>query len=939
MSFPPPVPSGQPGYRFMPPARLESGVDDLGLRREVLEAAARLHIREYTDPQIKAIPRLLEGRHLLLIAPTGQGKTEAAMLPLFHRLLEDRPAAIALLYITPLRALNRDMLRRMKQFGELLGISVAVRHGDTPQKERNALALHPPTVLITTPETFQLLFTGVRLRRQLANVRYVVVDEIHELAGDDRGAQLAIGLERLVALSGREVQRIGLSATVGSPREVAAFLGGVGRTVDLVEGEVPKETELAVELSRPTAADARVAQALRVQEPLATALRRCRDLVAAHRATLLFVNTRDTAEFLASRLRALGEEPAIGVHHGSLSREVRIQMEEDFKEERLRGLICTSSLELGIDIGTADFVIQFNSPREVARLVQRVGRSGHQVGGRSRGLLLATNEDDFAEACVIARRAAAGELEELRVRENNRAVLVNQVVAMALVAPAQEAQNVFELVTRAHPFRNLKRVDFEDLLRQMAEIRLLWYRDGRIGATGLARTYYFENLSMIPDIKTYRVVDIATRRAIGTLDEWFVADNAKGGSTFVMRGTAWRFVEFREDSLLVEAVQHIGEVPSWVGEDIPVPFDVAQEVGALRGSMDFSPYPTDEYGVNRYREYLGSPGKAPAPTDRRVTLEVGRGLLVLNACFGSRVNETLGQLLSSLLGARLGESIGVQTDPYRIVLQVPRSVTPERILEILKPADPDGLRPLLRVILRNSAYLRWSFLHVAKKFGVIRRDVEWQAVYIPRLLETYENTPLLEEVLDKIFWERMDLPRASEILRRFRDGEIEVAVTPLSDLGRAGLDRGMLIVAPQKADHATLLALRRRLETETAHLVCLNCLLTWRSMPRELPAKIRCLSCDGKMVAALGPFEREKVRLLRKETLSKDEKAEVRRIYTNASLVAAHGRRAVMALVARGVGPDTAARILRGLHGDEEAFLKDVLAAELTYARTKRFWD
>jgi ATP-dependent Lhr-like helicase len=910
---------------------------DLGLRREVLEAATALGIREYTNPQVKAIPRILEGRHVLLVAPTGIGKTEAAILPLFHRLLERTGPGIRCLYITPLRALNRDMFRRLMQFAERLGLRVAVRHGDTPPKERAAMTRDPPDLLITTPETFQLLFTGVRLRRQLEHVRHVVVDEIHELAGDDRGAQLAVALERLASLGG-EFQRIGLSATVGTPREVAGFLGGVGREVEVVEVPVPKGLDLAVEVPTARTEDDRVAEALRVPEIQAAALRRVRAVVAAHRSTLVFVNTRDTAEFLSSRLRAIAEDPPIGVHHGSLSRDTRIQMEEDFKAERLRGLICTSSLELGIDIGSADCVIQFNSPREVARLLQRVGRSGHAIGGTSKGRVIATSEDEFAEACVIARRAAAGEIEALPVRERNRCVVVNQVVAMALVAGSLDAEETHRLLVRAYPFRNLGRPDFEALLRQMAEIRLVWYRDGRIGPSRAARPYYFENLSMIPDVRTYRVQDVATRKVIGTLDEWFVAENAKVGNTFVMRGTAWRFVEFREEVLLVEPVQHIGEVPSWVGEDIPVPFEVAQEVGALRGALDFQRYGGDENGERRYRAYLPS-GRAPVPTDRRLTLEIGKGLLVLNACFGSRVNETLGQLLSSLLGARFGQSVGVHTDPYRVALRVPRSVSPEMVLDILRPADPDGLGPLLRVVLRNSSYLRWAFVFVAKKFGVVRREVDWESVNIQRLLPTYDRTPLVEEILDKVFWERMDIPRTAEVLRRLRDGEIEVVVTTPTGLGMAGLDRGMLLVAPPKADHATLMALKKRLEGETAFLACLSCVHTWRSMVRELPARVRCPNCDGKMVASLGPYEREKSRLLRKESPSKEERAEVRRLYMNASLVSTYGRKAVTALVARGVGPDTAARILRGLHRDEEEFLKDVLAAELTYARTKRFWD
>src|SRR3970040_1861106 len=228
-------------------------VQDLGLDPRIIDAANALGIQEFTEPQLRAIPRIRAGKHVLLVAPTGIGKTEAAILPIFHRLLRENPKRIAALYITPLRALNRAVPPRMPFVAERLGLDVAVRHGDTPPQERARLTRKPPQLLITTPETFQILFTGEKLRAQLANVRWVVVDEIHELANDDRGSQMAVGLERLAALAGREFQRIGLSATVGSPEEVAAFLGGVGRSVETVRVRIPKGIRIAVEWPEPVA--------------------------------------------------------------------------------------------------------------------------------------------------------------------------------------------------------------------------------------------------------------------------------------------------------------------------------------------------------------------------------------------------------------------------------------------------------------------------------------------------------------------------------------------------------------------------------------------------------------------------------------------------------------------------------------------------------------
>jgi len=659
---------------------------------------------------------------------------------------------------------------------------------------------------------------------------------------------------------------------------------------------MPKGMRIRVEMPVPAPADSEMAERLRLQPGQATALRRCYELIKEHQSTLFFVNTRDTAEFLSSRLAAWYEDPTIGVHHGSLSKDVRVQMEDDFKAARLRALVCTSSLELGIDVGGADFVLQYNSPREVSRLVQRIGRSGHGVGEVSDGVILATHEDDVAEAAAIARRALAEEIEDLVVRQDNRSVLANQLVAIAVSERFASLDESYETVRRSWPFRTLKRADFDEVVGQLADLRVLWSRDGRLGRSSNSLPYFFENISMIPDVKTYRVVDISSRRPIGTLDEWFVAENAKLGESFIMRGTAWRFVDFKEDHILVEPVREIGDVPSWVGEDIPVPFEVAQEVGRLRRERELSAYPVNDRGAAKFLEYLASVGDAPLATDTRITIESARDVIIVNACLGSKVNETLAQLISSLVSARFGQSVGVQTDPYRIVLETPRSVNPQQIVEILRPEDPDALEPLLRVILKNSAFLRWAFVYVAKKFGALRRDVEWESVSIPRLLKTFENTPLFEEVLDKVFWERMDIPRTVAVLRKIRAGEIEIAVTRMTPIGRAGLEGGRLLVTPSKADHATLMAVKARLEKESATFLCLNCKRSWRETVRDLPAKIACPSCQALMVAVIAPYEKEKVAKLDFGGSDKESRSKAKRLFTNASLVMAHGKKAVLAL-------------------------------------------
>ena len=386
------------------------------LEPEIRKALAALKIRAPSEAQKQVIPHLLKKEQVLLIAPTGIGKTEAAMLPILDDILKARPdfdesldskpdiertqdsvpAGFYVLYITPLRALNRDMMRRLEWFGKKLGITVGVRHGDTTQYERTKQSKNPPQILITTPETFQIMFTGKNLIGHLKNVRWVVIDEIHEMAQDERGAQLSVGLERLAEIVKRKFIRVGLSATVGSPDEVARFLKGGSSDMKIVNVSREKKMKLTITCPRPNREDIKLSDALRTDPESSARLRRCRELIEKNTSTLIFVNTRNTAEILAARFHLMDEDFPIGVHHGSLSKHIRVQMEEDFKAGLINSLICTSSLELGIDIGAADFTIQYNSPRQASRLIQRIGRAGHTIGADRKSTRLNSSHTDIS---------------------------------------------------------------------------------------------------------------------------------------------------------------------------------------------------------------------------------------------------------------------------------------------------------------------------------------------------------------------------------------------------------------------------------------------------------------------------------------------------------------------------------------------------------------
>jgi ATP-dependent Lhr-like helicase len=434
-----------------------------------------------------------------------------------------------------------------------LGLTVGVRHGDTPSGERRKQALSPPDLLITTPETVQALFMGKRLRQHLKNVRYVIVDEVHDLAGNKRGAQLAVALERLQVYAG-EFQRIGLSATVGNPEEIARFLCGA-RPCSVVQVPVAKHLEISVKY---------VGDDFKHQtEVLSKALKR-------EGSTLVFVNTRVTAEALG---HALFEHGDVEVHHGSLSKEVRIDAEDRFKRAEIRTLICTSSMELGIDIGRVDHVIQFGSPREVARLVQRVGRAGHQLNTISRGTIFATGFDDLLESLVIAKRAKGDEIEPVVLPQNAADVLANQVAAIAVEYGEIEREKIREILNRTSIFTESGTL-LDDVCRQMEEHRLIRIDGSRIVTTARARRYLTGNLSMIHDERKVPIFDMVSRRTVGTLDESFVVGWVHTGVVFITKGQLWRVIEIADGKLTVEPAKKAqGELPSWEGEQIPVPLD------------------------------------------------------------------------------------------------------------------------------------------------------------------------------------------------------------------------------------------------------------------------------------------------------------------------------------------------------------------------------
>ena len=510
------------------------------------EAVARRGITEPTEIQQLALPVLESDADALLISPTGTGKTEAALLPLLSRRLAAPSEPISILYVTPLRALNRDLEHRLVSLVREVGLTAAVRHGDTPSAARTAQSRHPPDLLLTTPETLQILLVGRHLRAALAHVRTIVIDEVHELVGSDRGAQLALTLERLDALTGIRVRRIGLSATIGNPEEVARFLSPEPRPIEIRIAAQRRAIELSAQRPRDDRPplDPALVRELKADPVLLGGLREVEEEIRAHRTTLVFVNTRPTAEGLGARLQRLAPDLAVAVHHGSLSREVREEAEQAFREGRLRALVATSSLELGIDIGAVDHVVQFGSPHQVGRLVQRVGRSGHRLGRTIHGTVLALDDDDLEEAAVLARLADAGQVEPVRWRTRNRLAAAQQIVATIRAEGTVDRDRLVEVLRHATAVRDLTEAEWSELIEYLVGLGLARASERRLGPGRGTLHRFYASLSLIPDERTYRLRDIATRRLIGTLDERFVLTQilSQPEEIFLLHGRTWKVV-------------------------------------------------------------------------------------------------------------------------------------------------------------------------------------------------------------------------------------------------------------------------------------------------------------------------------------------------------------------------------------------------------------
>ncbi|MCD6323714.1 MAG: DEAD/DEAH box helicase [Desulfurococcales archaeon] len=919
----------------------------LGLTEGLLKAARKVGIKEFTEIQELAIPKVLRGRHVLIAAPTGSGKTEAALLPIMSELLERGRKPISAVYVTPLRALNRDIFLRIRRLGREVGIKVAVRHGDTSASARRAVVRSPPDILVTTPETLAYLLVSEGMREHLKHVRWVVIDEFHELLGSKRGTHLLADLERLRNVAG-PFQRVALSATVGDVRLAAEALAP-DKVVDIAEVPGVRNSELKVVAPNPSP-EGKV-------EAIAS-------LIRENKPVLVFTNTRDEAEWLAVKLRSLGLK--VRVHHGSLARAEREEVERELREGSIDAVVSTSSLELGIDVGDVNAVIQSSSPRQVMKFVQRVGRSLHRFSEVAKGFIVTDlSGDDMFESLVIARRAKAGNVEVVRPYRNSLDVLAHVVVGMGLETGSLGVDESFETVRRSYPYRDLESETFDELIDRLSFMKYLRLEGGGLRTTFRGKLYYLRT-TMIVDTEQYRVIDSLTYRTVGKLDSDFVRISVSEGSTIVLSGRLWRVlaVDDSESKVFVEEVS--GEealIPSWVGENIPVDYKVAREVCGLRRLIALNHIPREflHLGNEVLLKYLSGLVRThmsrgyPLPHEGLVLVEAVSGshaqLLIVHACLGSRGNRAFSYLLTYPFVKYLGVEPRVKVDPYRVYLEVPPHISLDaavrNVRESLFKLDPTSC---VKEMLMRSGLGALLTHKVLSRLGVIPREAPSQVVKV--LIRKYFDDPLVRsEVVNEAFTKYLDIGVLAELLEGVRRGKVGVKFIEVSSPSPLG-GEGLKVTAGFDRVRGTHLPkdliaelVRRRLLSKEVRLYCMVCGYSWVSRISELPERIRCPRCGNSLIAPY--FGRDDVSEVvvkglkagrrYKFALSGEERRVFEELLDSADLVLTYGRRAVEALAARGVGPRTARRLLG--KRDDVSFYSGIYEAERTYLRTRRFWD
>ncbi|AWB27990.1 ATP-dependent helicase [Halococcoides cellulosivorans] len=806
----------------------------------------------FTPPQKEAIPLIDDGTNALICAPTGSGKTQAAFAAILDDLFERARAeelsnSVHALYVSPLKALANDVHRnlatplegvtdRLADAGEDVTVRHAIRHGDTPDHERQQMLEETPHILNTTPETLAILLNSPKFREKLRTVEYVVVDEIHSLADNKRGTHLAVSLERLEALADESPTRIGCSATVEPLDRMAEFLvgrerpGGPAREYDIVDARFARDLDLELDVP--------------VDDLIGTGPGAVTDalyedlhaMIQAHENTIVFTNTRSGAERVLHRLRqrydAYDEETS-GCHHGSLDRERRERIESKLKAGDISVVTTSTSLELGIDMPHVDLVVQLGSPKRVAALLQRVGRAGHQLGETVTGRAIALDRDDLVELAVMVERASEGFVDRVFVPENAHDVAAQHVYGMAINGPRPESE-VRAILTKADPYRGYGDDDYESLMAYLTadyeglEDRDVYPKvwrdtndapDGQhhyeeypvgeplIGKRGrMARVIYMTNVGTIPDSFSCTVVLRGSDTWVGHLDEAYL-DTLDPGDVFVLGGDRYEYSYRRGTKVYVDRSSARPTVPSWYSERLPLSRDLGREILAIqreiidhhdRAGMPalrqwLREFPMTENAVRAltqlFDQQLRFAGPESLATPDRIVIEHEQDRedyerrYYVHSIYGRRFNDGLSRLLADRIADAADANVQVAVADNGFVLSMPlnRKVDPVNLLEGL---DPETVREDLRDALDGTDLLQRYFrINATRALMILRnykghsKSASQQQVDAEMLIDFAQELPnfaVMEETYREIAEDKLDVAGIEGVLAAIEAGDIEV---------------------------------------------------------------------------------------------------------------------------------------------------------------------
>ncbi len=916
------------------------------LNKKVSELVKR-KFRDLTTIQKIAIPKVLEGKDLLIVSDTGTGKTEAALLPVLSRILNEKPKEISTLYITPLKALNRDLLSRILWWTEKLGIEVSVRHGDTSPYIRKQQTEFPPQILILTVETLQPILVGAKIRNLLKNVKWVILDEVHELVGSKRGVQLSLGLERLRKIA--NFQTLMLSATVFDEEETGKFFS---HNFNVIKVLSEKKKEVKVVCPEKKKEDIEISQKQMIPLTSASRVRLVKELIEKSTSSLVFTNTREFAEALVHRIKMLMPGFRVEVHHSSLGKDVRIEVEKKFKNQKIKAIVCTSSLQLGIDIGSVDLVIQYGSPRKVVQFLQRLGRSGHALEKISKGFIIPTDLDEILESAVIAKMALENKLDFDKTYVGGLDVLAHQIAGMVLEG-YDDIEEIYETLKKSYPLRMLDKKTFLKVCQFLENTKIVKIKNNKLSKGSKIFEFYFSRLSTIPSETQYKLVDVTSNKTIAILDEEFVVSEISVGSKILVKGNIWKVINIEEDKVYAELCnEKEGAIPSWRGELIPVSYEVAQDVGKLLGILwDMKESERLEFLKNNYPLAHGclkfvckTIKKQKNKWDNKtIWIEKGKKVLVLSAPFGNKVNSTLSKFIQALLTSRLGEKIDVYEDSYRIFIF--SSVNPYLIKEILEKTDPNHLELYLNLFLPSTKLFVWKFVQVAKRFGLINERINPSDFLIKKLIEEFSGTPVFQETLNEIKNEKLDVERTADVLRKIKNKEIEVKISDqLSYFSQVGLEKRFKeFFLSEKEESELLRIVEKRLKERKFLAICMNCGKWWRILKVEdINKNLKCSVCGSRLIAFSKKLSPRIVKIvqkgLRRSKLSREEKRIFESLKERAYLFLDNGKLFAFVFAGRGIGLKAAKRILQKKFLDKKEILKAIVDEERKYVLTKKFW-